>query len=459
MKRNRYVSSAVSNTIAAALGVLIIVAAVGGYYAGTLTAPPPETVTTVVSSTVVQTKTVTQTGTVVTTTAITQTGTVTQTQVTTITTGPKKKIGLVTDIGGRGDLSFNDMGFLGSDMAAKDFNLDLIELISTTEADYRPNLRTLAKRGDCVLIVAVGFLLTDALNETATEFPEQKFAGIDIYIGNQPNVLGIGFEEHKGSAMVGAVAALLAAHYNKPHVGMALGIEIPVLWKFEIGYKFGVDWAVKWYEQKFGKPAPGIAATPPKERVLWTYTGTFSDPIKGYEAAKTQFAQGAVACYNVGGPIGLGIFQAAEEIGKAEGKTMGPPFGIGVDADQDWVRPGWVITSMMKRVDTGVYVAAKMAVEGTFKGGILILGPKENGIAMSTLEDMDTFLTLGVQAGTVKAEDRDKIFNAVKAMRDAQPAWIWEGAQELINLIKTGQIEVPLAFTAEDIAKYRAIYG
>jgi len=439
MKKNRYISSAVSNTIAAVLGVLIVVAAVGGYYAGTLTVPAAaETVTTTRVSTVTQTQTVIKTVTPVPT---------------------RNKIGLVTDIGGRGDLSFNDMGFLGSDMAAKAFNLELIELISTTEADYRPNLRTLAKRGDCVLIVAVGFLLTDALNETATEFPEQKFAGIDIYIGNQPNVLGIGFEEHKGSAMVGAVAALLAAHYNKPHVGMALGIEIPVLWKFEIGYKFGVDWALKWYEQKFGKPAPGIAATPPKERVLWTYTGTFSDPIKGYEAAKTQFAQGAVACYNVGGPIGLGIFQAAEEIGTAEGKTMGPPFGIGVDADQDWVRPGWIITSMMKRVDTGVYVAAKMAVEGTFKGGILMLGPKENGIAMSTLEDMDTFLTLGVQAGTVKAEDRDKIFNAVKAMRDAQPAWIWEGAQELINLIKTGQIEVPLAFTAEDIAKYRAIYG
>jgi len=439
MKKNRYISSAVSNTIAAVLGVLIVVAAVGGYYAGTLTVPAAaETVTTTRVSTVTQTQTVIKTVTPVPT---------------------RNKIGLVTDIGGRGDLSFNDMGFLGSDMAAKAFNLELIELISTTEADYRPNLRTLAKRGDCALIVAVGFLLTDALNETAAEFPDQKFAGIDIYIGDKPNVLGIGFEEHKGSAMVGAVAALLAAHYNKPHVGMALGIEIPVLWKFEIGYKFGVDWALKWYEQKFGKPAPGIAATPPKERVLWTYTGTFSDPIKGYEAAKTQFAQGAVACYNVGGPIGLGIFQAAEEIGKAEGKTMGPPFGIGVDADQDWVRPGWIITSMMKRVDTGVYVAAKMAVEGTFKGGILMLGPKENGIAMSTLEDMDTFLTLGVQAGTVKAEDRDKIFNAVKAMRDAQPAWIWEGAQELINLIKTGQIEVPLAFTAEDIAKYRAIYG
>ncbi len=250
---------------------------------------------------------------------------------------------------------------------------------------------------------------------------------------------------------------MLAAHYEKPYVGMALGIEIPVLWKFEIGYKFGVDWAVKWYEEKFGEPAPGIGATPPKERVLWTYTGTFSDPVKGYEAAKTQIAQGAVAVYNVGGPIGLGIFQAAREAGEAEGKTTGPPFGIGVDADQDWVEPGWIIVSMMKRVDTGVYEAAKRVVEGTFEGGILTLGPREEGIAMSTLEDMDTFLRLGVEAGTVDPADRDEIFDTVKAMRDAQPDWIWEGAAELETQI-LGEI-VPLAFTAEEIAFWREVYG
>jgi len=454
----RHISSAVSNMVAGALVVVIIIAAIGGYYAGTLSIPGAETVTETKVSTVTGISTVTTgaaTVTVATVSTVIQTQTRTVTETPTVAVGDK--IGLVTDIGGRGDLSFNDMGFLGAANAAEDFNLELFELISTTEADYRPNLRTLAQRGDCAVIVAVGFLLTDALNEVAEEFPDQNFAGIDIFIADKPNVLGVVFEEHKGSAVVGAVAALLAAHYEKPHVGMALGIEIPVLWKFEIGYKYGVDWAVKWYEDKFGEPAPGIGATPPKERVLWTYTGTFSDPVKGYEAAKTQFAQGAVAVYNVGGPIGLGIFQAAEEIGTAEGKTMGPPFGIGVDADQDWVRPGWIITSMMKRVDTGVYTAAKMAVEGTFEGGILELGPREGGIAMSTLDDMDTFLRLGVEAGTVNPADRDKIYNAVKAMRDAQPDWIWEAAAELENQIK-GEV-VPLPLTADDIAYWRNIYG
>lgn len=370
---------------------------------------------------------------------------------------PTQSVALVTDIGGRGDLSFNDMGFFGADKARRELGLGLVELISSTEADYLPNMRLAAKRDDVILTVAVGFLLTDAVKAVADEFPNKKFAIIDGFIPDKPNVLSILFREHEGSAVVGAVAALLAAHYKAPYVGMALGIEIPVLWKFEIGYKWGVDWALKWYEKKFGTKAPGIGGTPIKERVLWTYTGTFSDPVKGYEAAKVQFAKGAVAVYNVGGPIGLGIFQAAEELGKAQGKTSGPPFGIGVDADQDWIRPGWIIVSMMKRVDVGVFTATKMAKEGTFKSGILELGPKEGGIAMSQVGDLDTFLALA-PAGKLP-EDRASIISKVKALRDAQPAWVWEAAAELDNLIKTGQVTVPLAFSADDIKKYRDIYG
>lgn len=369
----------------------------------------------------------------------------------------KNKIGLVTDIGGRGDLSFNDMGFLGADKAAKDLGYQLIEVVSVTEADYLPNLRKLAQRGDAALIVAVGFLLTDATVQVSKEFPNQNFAIIDGFIPDRPNVLSVLYREHEGSAMVGAVAAMLAAHYKAPNVGMALGIEIPVLWKFEIGYKFGVDWALKWYQQKFGTKAPVIGDTPPKQRVLWTYTGTFSDPVKGYEAAKVQFAQGAVAVYNVGGPIGLGIFQAAEELGKARGRTQGPPFGIGVDADQDWIRPGWIIVSMMKRVDVGVFTAAKLVKDGKFKGGILELGPKDGGIAVSKLEDMDTFLPLA-GAGRLPA-DRNTIVSRVKAMRDAQPSFVWEAATEIEKLIKADPNFVPLAFTADEIKKYRDIYG
>jgi basic membrane protein A len=154
---------------------------------------------------------------------------------------------------------------------------------------------------------------------------------------------------------VGALACLLAAAYNYPHVGMVLGIEIPPLWKFEAGYKWGCSWAIEWYRNRFGRDPPGIGATPPKDRVLWTYTGTFSNITKGYAAAKPMYEKGAIAVYNVAGPLGLGINQALIEIAKARNLSMGPPFWIGVDADQDWINPGFIVASMMKRVDKAVY--------------------------------------------------------------------------------------------------------
>jgi len=402
---------------------------------------------------------------------------------------PKKvKIAVVSDIGGRGDLSFNDMAFKGADEAARDFGIEVMELISKTEADYLPNLRTAAKDPDVVLIVGVGFLLSEALAQVAMEFPDKNFAGIDTYsqaiIKDKypdkyplPNLLDIKFEEHKGSALVGALAALLAAHYGYKHVGMVLGIEIPVLWKFEIGYKWGVDWALKWYEKKFGKTPPGIGEVPVKERVLWTYTGTFSDITKGYEAAKAMYAKGAIAVYNVAGPLGLGINQAVEEIAKAKGLEMGPPFWIGVDADQDWINPGFVIASMMKRVDKGVYYATKLVLEGKFRdivkrnNGVLLLGigtkvdgELMEGISVSTLDDLDEFIKMGIEAEKLTGKKvlpmpPEQIKAKVKAMREAQPSWIWEAVKELEEKIRKGEVQVPLPKSKEEVEYWRNILG
>jgi len=201
------------------------------------------------------------------------------------------KIAVVSDVGGRGDLSFNDMAFKGGEEAETDFGVEMIEIISSTEDDYVPNLRLGALDPDVVLVVGVGFLLTDAITQVATDFPDKDFAIIDGFVPGMPNVLSINYEEHKGSALVGALGALLAAEYEAPYIGGVFGIEIPVLWKFEIGYKWGVDWAMQWYEDTYGTTAPGIGATPPKERVLYTYTGTFSDITKGYLAAVPMYEQ------------------------------------------------------------------------------------------------------------------------------------------------------------------------
>ena len=388
-----------------------------------------------------------------------------------------KKIAVVSDIGGRGDLSFNDMGFKGGDEAAKAFGVTMVELVSKSEADYVPNLETAAKDPDVILVVGIGFLLSDALNRTAWKYPDKNFAGIDTFLAGAPNLLNIVFEEHKGSAIVGALAALVAAQYGYSHIGVVLGIEIPVLWKFEIGYKWGADWALKWYQNKFGKSAPVIGDTPAKDRVLWTYTGTFSDITKGYEAAKAMYAQNAGAVYNVAGPLGLGLNQAVQEIATAKSLTMGPPFWIGVDANQDWINPGFVLASMMKRVDKGVYFATQLVVEGKFrqvvadtKGfatlgiGTTISGIAITGISVSTLADLDEFVQMGVNAEKLTGKKvlpmtPEEIKSKVTAMRNSIPSWVWDAEKDLENAISNDPTLVPLAMTQELVDQWRATLG
>lgn len=360
---------------------------------------------------------------------------------------------IVFDIGGRGDLSFNDMAALGGDLAVQEIGMfqRLVEVQSNTQADYLPNLRTLSRRRSCGLIVGVGFLLTDAMITVADEFPNQKFAIIDGFVPDKPNVLSVLYKENEGSALVGVLAALIAAEYDADSVGVVLGIEIPILWKFEVGYKWGVAWAETWFKHRFNRDLD--------VNVQWVYTGSFSDPALGLSAAEVQLRQGAIVLYNVAGQVGLGMFEAVAAEGRAQGRTMGPPFAIGVDADQDYIEPGFIVASMMKRVDMGVLTAARLVASGEFEGGILELGLNEGGIAVSKVEDIETFLRLGVQAGTVEAEDSAQIIETVLQMRLALPPFIFDAVAELEDFIRSGLIEVPLVVTPDEIERYRNIFG
>lgn len=376
----------------------------------------------------------------------------------------KKSIGIVFDVGGRGDLSFNDMAALGADKAAQDFGLTEQFLQSAKSDDYITNLRTLASQPNPpIVIVAVGFLMTDAVNKTAREFPNQKFAIIDGFVPGLPNVISVLFKENEGSAVAGALAAFVADCYSKRglgqyKVGNVLGIEIPVLWKFEIGYKWGVSWAEN-YSKTIGKPIQNI-------QVLWRYTNTFSDPATGKAEALTQFSQGAVVSYNVAGATGNGIFEAAKELAQQAGRSMGPPFGIGVDSDQDWIAPGYILASMMKRVDVGVYTVAKLALNGSFTdfakshNGILELGMKEGGIKLSDVNDVTQFLDIAVKAGrSINATD---IVNRINAMRQAVTqncGPVYQYADTLAQAIKNGQINVPLVTTKDAVDYWRSRYG
>ena len=361
------------------------------------------------------------------------------------------KIALVTDLGGRGDLSFNDMGFKGADEAAAKFDLELVTIQSNSGTDYLPNLQNAARTGDFDIIVGVGFLLADAMAEVADQFPDQNFAIIDVTWLGKPNLMEIGYEENKGSALVGALGAMVAAHNGYDKIGAVLGIEIPVLYRFEAGYRYGMHWGNAKYAEVTGKKAD--------VGLLWSYTGTFSDIAKGKAATEAMLAQGAGLVYNVAGPLGIGDLEAITEHLEAKGRSAGPPFMIGVDANQDWMGDGHrVLASMMKRVDFGVYSAVESVVNGTFEGGVIILGPNNGGIAMSGKQDLADFIDFGIGGGAISESDRGRITDNWVAMRAAVPGWIWDAVDELAAKIGSGEVVIPCDWCADTIDQIRADY-
>ena len=363
---------------------------------------------------------------------------------------PKGKVALVSDVGGRGDLSFNDMSFKGTDKAAADFGLEMVGIQSATAADYLPNVRNAARSRSFDLIIAVGFLLTDAIATAAKEFPDQKFMIIDSVV-EAPNVMSIVFKENEGSALVGALAAMVAAHYGYPNVGAVLGIEIPVLFHFEAGYRFGIDWGNKMVARQTGKD--------PQVGLLYTYTGTFSDIAKGKEATGAMLAQRAGLIYNVAGPLGIGDLQAITEAVKSKGKDAGPPFMIGVDANQDWMGDGHrVLASMLKRVDNACYNAVEAVVKGSFKPGLTVMGLDVQGVAMSRQPELLTFMEFGIGAGKIGAADKTKIVANWKKMRAQIPAWIWDAVADLEKQIISGKLSVPNANTLDEMKAVRSTY-
>jgi len=388
-----------------------------------------------------------------------------------VAVAPQKTIGVVFDVGGRGDLSFNDMAALGADnfatqqLGCASSNPAPCEqfLTSSNSNDYVTNLQKLASQTHPpVLIVAVGFLMTDAVNQTSKQYPNQNFAIIDGFVPGLPNVLSIQFRTDQGAAVAGALAAYATSCYGGSKVGLVLGIEIPVLWTFEIGYKWGVSWAYN-YSQTHGN-AINVGA-PGTHPVVYQYTGSFSDPAKGEAAATAQFNQGAVVSYNVAGSTGNGIFTAATKLAPS-GATMGPPFGIGVDSDQDWIAPGFVLASQMKRVDTAVFQSAQLALNGSFRsvvskdGGVLTLGMSSGAVAISTVNDVKTFLQIAASSG--KSVNATKISGQITAMRNAVTAKcgdIYSIANTLTTLIKSGQVTVPYVLTQTAVNYWRSRYG
>ena len=353
--------------------------------------------------------------------------------------------------GGRGDLSFNDMGFAGASDASEQLGLQLTTVQSVSTAEYLPGLRNLARTEEYDLILSFGSLFADAVSQAADEFPEQRFVTVGGFVSNRGNVMSITFRENEMSALIGALAGMTAAYHGYAYAGIVLGMEIPVLYHFEAGYRFGVDWGLKRYAE-----ATGNAAT---VGVLYTYTGTFQDIAVGKAASEAMLAQGAASIYNVAGALGLGDLEAITEHHALANTVFGPPYYFGVDANQDYLGGGiHGLASGVKRIDVATRQAIESVVDKTFAGGVISLGLAEGGVGISDLNDLVEFIGFGIEARVLD----DNVFYTTMANwaqnRATVPAWIWNAIEDLEIGILDGSIVVPTADNPDEIAALRDLY-
>ncbi|HEX9944159.1 MAG TPA: BMP family ABC transporter substrate-binding protein [Thermoanaerobaculia bacterium] len=266
---------------------------------------------------------------------------------------PKKvHVGIVFDSGGKDDRSFNAAAFRGVTRAAQDFPIVLRDAEPGDPASLEPAMRAFAEVG-YDLIIGIGFAQTPIVESVARDYPHLNFAIVDG-VSELPNVASLVFKEHEGSYLVG----MIAARKSKTGVlGFVGGMDIPLIHRFEVGYE------------------EGARSVNPKVRVIQNYVGVteaaWNNPGKGKELALAQIGKGADVIFAAAGNSGLGAFDAAEQQKKLV---------IGVDSNQNWVKPGYVLTSMVKRVDNAVYQIIGDLVKGRFKGGVHVYGLPDGGV-------------------------------------------------------------------------------
>jgi basic membrane protein A len=273
--------------------------------------------------------------------------------------GAGVRIGLVFDVGGKNDRSFNEAAWRGLQRARDELGVTIVFHEPTEGADRESALRGFAADG-VDLVIGVGYIFGPDLERLAKQFPAVKFAGVDYSpspdVEQPPNLVGLRFREHEGSFVVGAIAGMIT---RSKVVGFVGGMEIPLIRKFEVGF------------------AAGVRHVCAGCRVLAAYAGTdpraFADPSKGQELASAQYGKGADVIFHASGKTGDGVFAAAR---KRRARA------IGVDSDQYTLAPCCVVTSMLKRVDVAVVEAIRSVIDGRFAGGgIIEYGLADGGVA------------------------------------------------------------------------------
>lgn len=277
---------------------------------------------------------------------------------------------------GKFDKSFNEMAYTGAEKFKADTGSSYRDFEAQADSQAEQGIRNFASRGFSPVIVT-NFAYKDQLAKVAKEFPDVDFVMLDDVV-DLPNVRSVTFKEEQGSYIVGLIAALTS---KSKAVGFIGGMDIPIIRKFGCGYAQG---------------ASAGGATNIIRNMTGTTGSAFNDPVKGGEIAASQMGQGADVIFAAAGGTGIGVLQKVADAGK---------FSVGVDSNQNYMHPGSVLTSMVKRVDIAVYNALMDAKDGKFTGGVQSLGLAENGVDWSLDEYNRKLITPEVEAAATKAKE------------------------------------------------------
>ena len=334
------------------------------------------------------------------------------------------KVGIVLSSGGKGDKSFNDSALRGLSRAQEEGLIANYKYLEPKQVSVvEKNLRFLAENG-YDLVIGVGFMQKDAITKVSKEFPDTNFAIVDEVVKND-NVASITFKEHHGSFLAGAFAALMTNHdeidgiNEEQVVGFLGGMDMPLIHKFELGYTSGVEYINK------------TEGTNVKTKVAYAGSSpdAFNDPAKGKEIALAQYNSGADIIYHASGGTGGGLFNAAQKENH---------YAIGVDSDQDYIAPGYILTTMQKRVDNAVYDVVENLKNDNFTAGVKEYGLSKEGIKVS-LSGLGPMTKAALESGDITEEQAEKI----KKMKQMIPSDIKDKIKEIRDKITAGEIDVP----------------
>jgi basic membrane protein A and related proteins len=280
---------------------------------------------------------------------------------------------LIFDLGGKFDKSFNEAAHNGAQRWAQETGGSYRELEMQSEAQREQALRRLASAGSNP-IVMTGFAFSSVLEQVAPDFPDTRFAIVDGFV-ELPNVRAILFSEHEGSYLVGMMAAMAS---ESGTVGFVGGMDIPLIRKFACGY------------------AQGVRAVNADASIIANMTGTtpaaWNDPVRGGELARSQMSQGADVIYAAAGGTGIGVLQAVADEGR---------LAIGVDSNQNYLHPGQILTSMLKRVDNAVYDA--FVAGEALETGIITMDLASEGVGYALDEHNADLVTDEMRAAVDEA--------------------------------------------------------